>query len=227
MCCHVVSSPALAPKFRVLFHESAWLLTGDDQFWSQLSDGARPCRILVRKMRDWIETVYRAMQLEPECLILAFVFIERLISSRVFGNVVCATTVRPLFLVAATISCKVWYDETTYCSDIVNNVCGNRYNLRTLVKAEATFLNAIHFKVVVSTKVYVRLCSSSLSLNFNNSLSLSSLNLSSLSSSSLTSSSLSLGLNPSLVFSSLSSFGLSLSYSIGFVFHLRLSANAA
>ncbi|KAJ1623759.1 hypothetical protein T492DRAFT_1052548, partial [Pavlovales sp. CCMP2436] len=72
MCCHVVSSPALAPKFH----------------------GARPCRVLVRKLRDCIETVYRAMQLEPECLILAFVFMQRLISSRVFGNVVCATTVR-------------------------------------------------------------------------------------------------------------------------------------
>mmetsp|Transcript_29386 Transcript_29386/g.73806 ORF Transcript_29386/g.73806 Transcript_29386/m.73806 type:complete len:126 (-) Transcript_29386:273-650(-) len=50
----------------------------------------------------------------------------------------------------------MWYDETTYCSDIVDNVCGDRYNLRKLVKAEATFLNAIRFKVVVSTKVFVR-----------------------------------------------------------------------
>jgi len=94
------------------------------------------------------------MQLEPECLILAFVIIERMISA--VGNVVRMTTVRPLFLVAATVAAKVYFDETVFCSDMCDGVCSNRISLRTLIYTEAVFLNAIRFKVVVSTQAFAR-----------------------------------------------------------------------
>jgi hypothetical protein len=91
---------------------------------------------------------------DPEVLIMAFIYIERLINA--MGSVVRPTTLRPLILVAVCIACKSWFDETTSCGNICDNVCGDRLNTRRLLHAEAIFVSAIRFRTVVSRKVFVK-----------------------------------------------------------------------
>ncbi|KAJ1627680.1 hypothetical protein T492DRAFT_1022775 [Pavlovales sp. CCMP2436] len=144
---HMVGSRA-APQGATMNHISAFdetdrRLTGDDY-----------PKVSVHHLKDFIRKVYKAMTLEPEVLILAFVFVERYINA--VGNVVRPTTVRPLILVAIGIACKTWYDEATFSSDLCDTVCGSRLNLQRLMRAEAIFVGAIRWHVVVSRKVFIK-----------------------------------------------------------------------
>jgi hypothetical protein len=138
-----------------VFDESAWRLTGDDPFWSRLGNGAAP-RNLVHYLKEFIRKVSAAMDMrdDPEVLVMAFVYIERLINA--VGSIVRPTTLRPLILVAVGIACKSWFDETTYCRDLCDNVCGDRLNMYRLLRAEDIFVGAIRFRAVVSRKVFVK-----------------------------------------------------------------------
>jgi hypothetical protein len=154
---HMVGSRAAA-KAAIscipVFDESGLWLTGDDPFWSRLGNGAAP-RNLVHHLKEFIRKVCHAMDLrdDPEVLIMAFIYIERLINA--VGSVVRPTTLRPLILVAVGIACKCWFDDTTSCSDLCDNVCGDRLNMCKLIHAEAIFVSAIRFRAVVSRKVFV------------------------------------------------------------------------
>jgi len=143
---HMVGSRA-APQGATMNHISAFdetdrRLTGDDY-----------PKVSVHHLKDFIRKVYKAMTLEPEVLILAFVLVERFINA--VGSVVRPPTVRPLILVAIGIACKTWYDEATFSGDLCD-ACGDRRNLRRLVCAEATFVGAIRWHTVVSRKVFIK-----------------------------------------------------------------------
>jgi hypothetical protein len=73
--CAAPSGGAAASSYISVFDESGWRLTGDDPFWSQLGDGAAP-QNLVHHLKEFVRKVYDAMKLDPEVLIMAFIYIE-------------------------------------------------------------------------------------------------------------------------------------------------------
>ncbi|KAJ1627714.1 hypothetical protein T492DRAFT_1023029 [Pavlovales sp. CCMP2436] len=154
---HMVGSRTTAKGFTAsnfisAFDETGWRLTEDDAFWSH-PEYSGPPEVLVHHLKKFIRKVYRAMSLEPEVLILAFVLVERFMNA--VGSVVRPTTVRPLILVAIGVACKTWYDEATFTVDLCD-ACGDRRNLCRLISAEATFVGAIRWHAVVSRKVFIK-----------------------------------------------------------------------
>ncbi|KAG8469688.1 hypothetical protein KFE25_006143 [Diacronema lutheri] len=147
---HAGAGNAFAP----LVNEAGWLLVDDDPFWAKLGKGVPP-PLIVKKLKEFIVVVYNNMRLEPELLIMSLVLIERLINA-VGNGLVRATTVRPLFAVAVGIACKCWFDEATFVGDFCDTVCGDRINLHRLIVAEASFCEAIRFKVIVPAKVFIK-----------------------------------------------------------------------
>lgn len=126
-----------------------------DERQHPLTAGAATPQASLAAVQDWLWTILDALKLDPECLIISLVLLERALSRSELR--LTPFTWRPCVLCALVVSSKTWYDKAVFNVDFSERLPS--YNLAHINTMETGFLSAIDYRATVSVSLYAKCAS--------------------------------------------------------------------
>lgn len=123
-----------------------------DERQHPLAEGAPPPQPSLAAVQGWLWTILDALKLDPECLILSLVLLERALSKSELR--LTPFTWRPCVLCALVVSSKTWYDKAVFNIDFSERLPS--YNLAHINTMETEFLSALDYRATVSLSLYAK-----------------------------------------------------------------------
>ena len=124
---------------------------------SEISDGSFVRGRWRRDVRAFLVSVLDALSLDPECLVVGLILLERLVLAEPSPRLVLQPhTWRLTALVALLVAAKTWYDQSVFSADFCDHL---RLCTRKRINAlELHFLSLLEYATAVSTGLYIRYC---------------------------------------------------------------------
>jgi len=101
---------------------------------------------------SFLSSIFKAMNLNPECAIVCLVYIERLVV--LTGVTLHATNWRRIILSTLILASKVWEDLAVWNADFLHLFRG--LSVHHLNELEKNLLNYLQFNVTVKASLYVK-----------------------------------------------------------------------
>lgn len=117
-----------------------------------LSEDGGSLQATVSAVQSWLWTILDALRLEPECLIISLVLLERCISMSQLR--LTPFTWRPSVLCALLCASKSWYDKAIFNVDFSERLPD--YNLGHINTIEGKFLISLDYRTTVSMSLYAK-----------------------------------------------------------------------
>ena len=106
-------------------------------------------------VHNFIDKIFTQAQLEPECLIVALVYLERLLKMSRSEIILGFQNWRPIVVSCLFLASKVWDDLSMINGDF-SYICRGMFSLQQINKLEVALLSALKFKVRVSLSEYAK-----------------------------------------------------------------------
>lgn len=103
-------------------------------------------------VQRWLWAIMDALKLDPECLIISLVLLERALSKSELR--LTLYTWRPCVLCALVVSSKSWYDRAIFNVDFSERL--SDYDLAHLNTMETEFLAVLDYRTAVSMSLYAK-----------------------------------------------------------------------
>lgn len=118
------------------------------------SEAEAPAPPTVDALFRFMQPVYTKAKMEPECIIIAYVYVERLLKMTRSRLVLRGRNWRPILLSCMILASKVWDDLSMWNVDF--SIIAPAYTLRRINQLEVALLSALEYDVRVSAGTYAQ-----------------------------------------------------------------------
>jgi hypothetical protein len=123
-----------------------------DERQHPLAPNGQTPQATIGAVQGWLWTIMDALKLDPECLIISLVLLERALSKSELR--LTLYTWRPCLLCALVVSSKSWYDKAIFNVDFSERLPD--YNLAHINTMETEFLGVLDYRTTVSMSLYAK-----------------------------------------------------------------------